>query len=145
MHLAVLDDGVPAVQAELARLHTRAHHRVVHQAFEPKDDGALFGASQRLGARFGHWQHGFAAELQPLHQILRRGVDFTIQRADAAVMAVAADDDVCDFQVQHRELDRGRRAVEACRAVAGQHEGTDIAHQEQLTEAGAREQLGHEP
>ena len=51
MHLAVLDDVVPAVQRQLAFLHTASHQGMLHQPLELQNHRALLGAAQRLGSR----------------------------------------------------------------------------------------------
>jgi len=59
-------------------------------------------------------------------------------------MAVTADHDARDLQVQYRKFNGRGRAVETRRAVVGRHEGTDVAHQEKFARPGARQQVGHQ-
>ena len=73
MHLAVFDHIVPAMQGQGAGLHARTHHRVVHQPFQLQHHRALLGAPQCVRAGLGHRQGGFAAEFQPLQQVLGLG------------------------------------------------------------------------
>src|SRR2546427_2279871 len=58
-----------------------------------------------------HGQHGLAAQVQPALQVARLGRDFSIQGLDGSAVAVAADHDAADLQVEHGEFDGDRKST----------------------------------
>ena len=143
MYLALLDHVVPAMQRQLAGIHLLTHHRVTHEPLELQHHGALFSASKRFRADL-HRQHGFAAQFQPGGEVFGLRQHFVVQRADAAAVAVAADHNARNLQIQNGKFDRCRGAVVTGTAVVGRHKRPHVANDEQLAWAGARQQVGHQ-
>jgi hypothetical protein len=139
--LALLDHVVPAVQADLTALDALTNDRESHEPLELDHDGPHLGPPEVC---FGHLgvDGGGPRELEPSGDMRRIGPERREQGSDRAAVAVAADDDVLHREHECRELDSGRRAVEAGIGSERRDEVADVADDEEVSRKGARQEVG---
>src|SRR3546814_90258 len=150
LQVAGRDVEMPAVQGELAALRAFAQPGEGHEVVERDLDGFPLAKVLRCpGVAFGRRQGARPrrrGDLHPgRHEIVVMFFRVPQQRADAAALRMAEDDDVLDAHGAHGEFDGRAGAVKLGGRLVGRHQVGDVAGDDDVARRRAEDTLGVDP